>query len=241
MITNITPENYMLDSLDPDVIAEIESELGCKIPEPLCSLLVRIGFLQNVIAGDWPGSRREFLSMQEYMPDGCVAFMGDGAGNYYVMCSDGKLVFWDHETNQTDGMDQDFEDFITGLVRDPEPPDKLAWRTQLAFDSNNDAVVLGLLGQYLGVKVAGDWAFKDTSPDDVYTYTLPVTTEEGPSIVSKQRYEGWSNDIYYFNKVIPTSQIEQYKRIFDALENDTSVKFTLIDYGILPTDLEEDI
>ncbi len=86
-----------------------------------------------------------------------------------------------------------------------------------------------------------DWAFKDTSPDDVYTYTLPVTTEEGPSIVSKQRYEGWSNDIYYFNKVIPTSQIEQYKRIFDALENDTSVKFTLIDYGILPTDLEEDI
>jgi hypothetical protein len=101
MITNITPENYMLDSLDPDVIAEIESELGCKIPEPLCSLLVRIGFLQNVIAGDWPGSRREFLSMQEYMPDGCVAFMGDGAGNYYVMCSDGKLVFWDHETNQT--------------------------------------------------------------------------------------------------------------------------------------------
>lgn len=233
----ISSEIYILDPLSSEDISAIETALEKKIPEPLRSLLVKVGFLQNAISGDWPLSAQEFIEMQKWIPDGYTAFINDGAGNCYVTSDQGGLHLWDHEINRICNTEYDFISFIDNSLRDPEPINSLSWRVQMAFDAKDDEKVMSALSKYFCIHVVGQWTFKDISPAGVSTYLLPVSEAGRQTAISKQVYAGWSRDIYYLNKVIPIAEIAKHKEIFQIMERDQAIGFKLINYGILPTDI----
>lgn len=239
----INSEKYVLDPIREAQMAEIEERIGQKIPGDLRDLVSKVGFLQNAIGGDWPQSANEFIEMQEGMPGVHVAFMGDGAGNSYVVSADNRLLFWDHETGEFSEKHGDFKSFINDLLREPVPLDELSWHVQLAFDVNQDQAVIKLLVDNFGLNPIGDWEYQETSVADVSSYHLRFKEDEKPGVISKLSYDGWDHDSIFFNRTIPISALSRYRQMFDDFESDKSLRFTLIDYGIMRTDIgnEDDI
>jgi len=240
MIDRIDREQYVLDELLPEALEEIEGVIGHRIPTPLREVLSKVGWLQNVFRGNWPQSCDEFIRMQELAPDGYTAFIDDGASNYYVMSEEGHLRFWDHEADVAHDTDEDFQSFMDGLIRAPEPSEDLAWHVQMAFNANGSDDVIELLAEHLGLTPVGAWAQKDTSSAGVTTHVLPVVVDGIDAQVSRQSYAEWDDDIFYLNRVIPIDRINAYRNIFQKLEEAECVQFKLVNYGILPADLEED-
>jgi hypothetical protein len=233
----ISPENYVLDPINADEMDSIEQQMGRKIPSKLRNIVSKVGFLQNAIGGNWPQSTSEFIEMQESIPAGHVAFMNDGAGNYYVVSPENTLLLWDHEMGELVHEDSEFTSFINEFLRDPEPIDELSWHVQMAFDATDDQVVLSTLSEHFDIQVIVDWKFKDTSPAGVSTYLLQIKVVDQETLISKQIYDGWGHDIYYLNMVIPINEIAKHKDIFKAMESNQLLKFKLVNYGIMPTDL----
>jgi hypothetical protein len=238
--TMIDSEKYVLDPILEDQIAEIEEQIGQEIPNELRDVVSQVGFLQNAIGGDWPQSAREFIEMQEWIPEGHVAFMGDGAGNYYVVSTDSQLLFWDHETGGLTECSGDFKSFINGILLDPDPLDEVSWHVQLSFDVNEDQVIIELLVDGFGLHLLGGWEFKDTSPAGVSEYLMRFEENGKLGVISKLSYAGWDHDIVSFNRVIPIANISQHREMFQDFESDASLRFKLVNYGIMPTDLGDD-
>lgn len=236
----IEPDTYVLDPIDPDEMDSIESQMGRKVPTTFRKIFMKVGFLQNAISGDWPQSAREFIGMQECIPDGHVAFMNDGAGNYFVVSEQDVLMFWDHETGELSNHNSDLQTFINESLRDPEPVGDQSWHVQMAFDVIDEQSVLQALKKTFVLDLSGQWEFKDTSPAGVSTHLLRINEAGKPGLVSKQTYAGWEHDIIYYNRVIPIDEIGKHRMIFRNFENDPSFRFKLVNYGILPTELGDD-
>lgn len=134
MFNNLELKNYVIDPIGNVDIVAIEQKIERAISVELREVISRFGFLQNMIGGDLAGNVAEFIDMQTYIPQEYVAFMSDGAGNYYVITPDNHVFFWDHETLELTETDS-FESFINGFIRQPEPLSEVSWHTQLSFET----------------------------------------------------------------------------------------------------------
>ena len=237
----ISSDIYFLDPINTDEMSNIELNLGRKIQPSLRSVISKVGFLQNAIGGNWPRSTIEFIKMQELIPNGHVAFMDDGSGNYYVISSDNRIKLWDHEIDKIISTEfDDLDSFIYKSLLTPEPLTKQSWHVQMAFDVNHVQPIVDLLSDRFGLTFVGEWEYKDTSPSGVSCYLLGFTEPGNIGAITKQTYAGWNKDVIYCNRIIPIKDIKKYQRIFMDLESDSSLKFKLIDYGIMSTDSGND-
>ncbi len=110
----------------------------------------------------------------------------------------------------------------------------------LSFDVNQVQAVIELLIDKFGLEIMGDWEFKDTSSSGVSEYLLRFEENGKPGVISKLSYGGWGHDIISFNRVIPIANISRHREMFQDFESDTSLRFKLVNYGIMPTDLGDD-
>jgi hypothetical protein len=231
---------YVLDQLSDDSISIIELKSKRRIPTVLRKFMSEIGFLHNVIAGDWAQDEQSFVEMQEVVPNGYVAFMGDGCGNYYVTSDDESVLLWDHEDGKLHSQNCHFMEFIERYLREPEPIDSLSWQVQLSFDCSNETVIIDLLSKRFGLKTVGKWKFEEKSSAGVSSYILKYKSGNGDGSIGKLTNKDWEWDMISMDFTVPIQDIARYKRIFDELSSMNEIRFKLINYGILPTDLDDD-
>ena len=234
-LMQIDDTQYFLDPQDSAAIESIELAVGRPMPENLRRILQKIGFLQNAIT-DWPESSKEFISMLECIPSPYYAVMGDGAGNYFILGQTEKLLFWDHETEQSSPSGDTLEKFIQGNLRPPENLGSLAWHIQLSLNSITDTSALAFYKDLLQVETTGPWLDKGTSPADVHCYEAEWTSPSLKGTVSKSTYNGWPKNMYSIDLTISIQDIYSWKSKLTSLERSES-DFKVISYGLMPKDL----
>lgn len=125
---------YKIDLADEAVFAEIEKEWGRAVPQKVRELArecngatpsrynFMAGSTERVVGAVLSFNKNEedtdtiYTAMDVVEDKNLMPFGIDPFGNY-ICCqiSDGKVVFWDHETGTVTTTDQDMGEFLEGL------------------------------------------------------------------------------------------------------------------------------
>jgi hypothetical protein len=203
------------------------------------SWLETVGSPQNVCYR-LPDNADRFATMQRSMPSDTFTFAtDDDLDAVFAVGPQNTVLKFTYGQEQPVDTGISFWDYVERNLAEPLGDIELAWHTQLSFSTDREHEVIALLSRAFSLTDFEGWAYIDTSPADVVTHHNNCNSPRGSTFVSRQTYHGWTTPICYFNYKIPLNDIRSLKTTFRHFDG-ASVGFKLIDYGILPFDLESD-
>lgn len=239
MLSSDTLSNYVSTPLSDAEIAAVEKACGRALPKDVRSWLETVGSPQNV-CHRLPDNADRFATMQRSMPNDTFAFAtDDDLDAVFAIGPQNTVLKFTYGQKQPVDTGTTFWDYVNNNLAEPLGDIKLAWHTQLSFSTDKEEEVLALLSRAFSLTEFEGWAYVDTSPANVITHHNNCNSPHGSTFVSRQTYRGWNTPICYFNYKIPLDDIRSLKATFRHFDGE-SVGFKLIDYGILPFDLDSD-
>lgn len=223
---------YVTSPLCEKDVYDIECRIGKRLPSQMRELLLEVGFLNNVIHGDWPQDAEEFIAMQKDIPNDHIAVVGDGAGNYICINDAGGVSFWDHELSILKHKSYNFEYFLQRNLREPENKVIISWRVQLSFDSAFEDEVLVEISKVLGQEINGAWQYSGVSPAGVKSYELHYGDSMNEKCLHRLVYDKWKCNQISVDLSIPITEIKEYQCKFALLSSNPRIGFKLVNYGI---------
>ncbi|TWT31348.1 SMI1/KNR4 family protein [Blastopirellula retiformator] len=223
---------YIVTPLTLEEIDELESDCQRKLPEPIRQWLATVGAPQNVCYR-LPENESRFITMQQWTPAGYFAFASDeDLDATFVLDDQANVYMLQLGSKKPEPVSGTFVEYVLANLAPREPIEEIKWHTQLAFQTDEEDIVLRELSEAFSLTDLGGWQYQDTSPAEVITYTNSCVSPNGDVKISRQEYNGWDAPIYYFNREVDIAQIRRLKSIFRRFEK-LNIGFKLIDYGLL--------
>lgn len=238
--------------LTENQIAAIESHLDKKFPTYYRQFLSTFGVRQDLVFGLY-GKESDFATQYDYLPDELkpdFVGIGDNGGEDFWLINikdpfDIKIYEWQH---YADGdvvpLAFNFNELLENSIKElsesystRESNSKKSWFVQFAIETDDENKILNAID---AIKTK-DWKLDEVSSAGVSCFSSEISIKGILINFRRQEYAGWSNPQYYFDLNEPvlnygTSQIN----FIDSKLRATCKDYTLVDYGILPSDTEED-
>ena len=234
---------------------------GLSVPSKFRDYLSHIGLFQDLTYWDASDIQMyekpsEFVSAREFLLEAfdpplphLFAFGEDGAGNLFCLPpEDGEacpILFADHETLEITRQ-EDFsvwlESVVTKVLESIQtrvPNERKVWCVEFYFARTSLSELLDLLRSTAQVEVLDeDWTNHDTTPAGVTSSRRRIKLNGDEIELHQSEYPMWEMPTLAFNMQEPVLSSGEGSKIrpFHALFKENCPKYTLIDYG--PLDFE---
>jgi hypothetical protein len=224
---------YVTCPLSEDEVGVLEAEMGRLIPAGFRSFLLQVGIPQSLVSEIIHDEGALVRKQRSWKSDGFV-FAEPGEG-VLVETARGEVIEASYGESRV--AFRSFDAFLADSIAQPHDPNELCWAVQLSFATRDEQRVRETLQHHLGVQFDVPWERLKVSRAGVTSYRAACLSVDHRDL-KRLEYPGWDSPIFFLDQRVPSARIRTLKSSLTAWRF-SDLGFKLVNYGILPKDLEE--